>query len=106
MEYAMRHRLFSTVVAAVALSTGSFSSQALAQMACGKRGDFLAQLEKQYGETPTAIGITDQGALLDVVVSPAGTWTMMLTVAGGPTCIVATGRHWETLPAKSEKPGV
>ncbi len=102
----MRHRLFSTVVVALALSTGSFSSQALAQIACGKRGDFLAQLEKQYGETPTVIGITDQGALLDVVVSPTGTWTMMLTVAGGPTCIVATGRHWETLPATAEKPGV
>ena len=100
----MWHRLLSLVVVALALSTGSFSSPALAQMACGKRGDFLAQLEKQYGETPTVIGITDQGALLDVVVSPAGTWTMMLTVAGGPTCIVATGRHWEMLPATAREP--
>ena len=102
----MWHRLLSTVVVALALSTGSFSSPALAQMACGKRGDFLAQLEKQYGEAPTVVGITDQGALLDVVVSPAGSWTMMITVAGGPTCIVATGRHWEMLPATAEKPGV
>jgi hypothetical protein len=92
MEFAMWHRLLSTVVVALALSTGPFSSPALAQMACGKRGDFLALLEKQYGETPTVIGITG---------------TMMITVAGGPTCIVATGRHWEMLPAMAEKkPGV
>jgi hypothetical protein len=106
MEFAMWHRPVSLVVVALALSTGSFSSPALAQMACGKRGDFLALLAKQYGETPTVIGITDRGALLDVVVSSAGTWTMMITVAGGPTCIVATGRHWEMLPATAEKPGV
>jgi hypothetical protein len=39
-------------------------------------------------------------------VSPGGTWTIMMTVPGGPTCIVATGKQWETLPAVVEDPGV
>lgn len=101
----MWRRLLSMVVVALALSTGLLPSQALAQLACGKRAELLAQFARQYGEAPNAIGITDQGALLDLLVSPAGTWTMMMTMPGSLTCIVATGRYWETLPAVAEEPG-
>ena len=98
-----RRLLFMMVTSA--LLVGSLPGESSAQMACGKRADFLAQFAKLYDELPSAIGITDQGALLDLLVSASGTWTMMLTVPGGLTCIVATGQQWETLPAVAEEPG-
>lgn len=101
----MWRRRLSMVAVALALSIGSLPSQASAQTLCGKRLDLLFQLAQRFGEVPNAIGITDQGALLDLVVAPTGTWTMMLTVPGGATCVVATGQHWETLPATVEQPG-
>jgi hypothetical protein len=102
----MWRALISVAAGLVMLAAGAVFTPAMAQWACGKRADLLAQLALRYGEVSSAIGITDQGALLDLVVSPGGTWTIMMTVPGGPTCIVATGKQWETLPAVVEDPGV
>jgi len=79
---------------------------ALAQTYCGKRADVLTQLAQQFGEVPGAIALTDQGSLLEVLVSPAGSWTILVTAPAGPSCIVATGKQWETLPALADGPGV
>jgi hypothetical protein len=101
----MRRVLFLLAVAS-ALTIGLFSSQASAQAVCGKRIDLLTQFARQFEEVPNGIGITDQGALLELLVSPMGTWTMIVTVPGGSACVVATGQNWETLPAVQSKPGV
>lgn len=101
----MWRRLLS-LAAAAALTIGSFSSQALAQMVCAARNDLLAHFAKRFEEVPNGVGITDQGALLELLVSPTGTWTMIITVPGGTACVVATGQSWETLPAAQSKPGV
>jgi hypothetical protein len=35
--------------------------------------------------------------LVEVLVSPNGSWTMLLTYPSHPTCVVATGVAWEIL---------
>ena len=70
-----------------------------AETACGKRTDIVTGFAKTYKEEPSAVGVTDQGALIEVLVGPTGTWTMLLTMPGGPACIIGTGEGWRMRPA-------
>lgn len=69
------------------------------QPACFDRTALFAQLDADFAEAPIALGLTDDGALLEVVASPDGrTWTIALTLANGASCVLATGIGWETIP--------
>ena len=70
---------------------------AFAQTVCGTHADLLKHLADRYGEQPHSIAFTDQGSLVEVVVSPKGSWTIVITAPGSPSCIVATGKEWETV---------
>lgn len=60
---------------------------------CAPRATALVdQLGRQYGEHLTAAGVDANGGLLQVYSNPeSGTWTIAVTMPGGPTCIVSTG---------------
>lgn len=67
--------------------------------ACVKRADLLAHLARQYREAPAAVGLADNGALLEVFASRDGeTWTVAVTTPNGISCLIATGEQWQDLP--------
>jgi hypothetical protein len=68
---------------------------------CAERQEVTNFLGQRYGETIQAMGITDQGALLDIYVSEQGTWTIVLSLPNGPSCIVASGTDWEPRRART-----
>ena len=70
---------------------------AVAQQVCGERAKFTNKLEKTYAERPIAMGLTEKGAVLEVFASQHGSWTFLLTLPSGLTCVVASGQSWETL---------
>ena len=72
---------------------------AAAQQACGERANFLNKLEESFAERPIAMGLTDKGAVLEVFASQKGSWTFLITMPTGQTCVVASGQSWETLAA-------
>ena len=43
------------------------------------------------------------GSLLEVLTSPAGSWTIIVTVPGGPTCLVSSGEGWRDAPIQLAK---
>ncbi len=45
------------------------------------------------------MGLTDKGAVLEVFASQNGSWTFLITMPNGLTCVVASGQSWETLAA-------
>jgi hypothetical protein len=93
-------RVLSVATIVIAAATTSMSpASAMAQMVCGKRADVLTGFASTYHEVRSAIGVTDQGGLLEVLISPTGAWTMLVTKPGGLTCIIGTGRDWFTRPA-------
>ena len=100
-----RGLIFLTVL--LGLLGGGFlnAPPASAQTVCADHGDLLKHLADRYGEQPHSIAFTDQGNLVEVVVSPNGTWTILVTAPGRPSCIVATGKEWETV-AQTVEPGV
>ncbi len=72
---------------------------AAAQMLCKERSEVLAQLSTGYKETPTAMGLASNGALIEVLTSSdnGSTWTMLITQPNGISCVMATGESWQVL---------
>jgi len=68
-----------------------------AQTACGERAKIVAYLSANYSEQPVAMGLTEAGSVVEVLVSPKGTWTILVTVPAGLTCMVTSGVSWESL---------
>lgn len=67
---------------------------------CDPRKVVLDELLQDYGETPTAIGITSNGKVLEVLVSKSGSWTIIISTPSGFTCWGITGENWELFPAE------
>lgn len=93
----------SLVLLAVAL--GAFGTQAQsAPRPCGDRTELLKQLQQRHDETPRALGLSSDGGVLEVLVSPDGGWTILVTYPKRPTCVVAVGEAWQTLQLTSGDP--
>ncbi len=66
---------------------------------CDKRPVVMRQLEDKYDEKPVAIGIANNGSMVEVLTTSDGrTWTIVITLPNGTTCLVAAGEDWETFP--------
>jgi len=86
------------VISLASLLVASILEPAFAQQApaCVKRTALVDHLSKEFKEAPVAIGIVDNGALLEVFSTVDGaTWTVAVTTPNGITCLVATGQSWE-----------
>jgi hypothetical protein len=84
--------------AALVLAGGALvSPPAEAARVCGDRDALLKRLEQRHEETPQALGLSSDGGVLEVLVSPEGGWTILLTYPKKPTCVVAIGEAWQTL---------
>jgi hypothetical protein len=75
------------------------SSAALAQVPCGERAKIVGWLGINYKEAPVATGLSNKGALVEVLSSADGeTWTILITKPDGISCIVDTGQAWQPKP--------
>jgi hypothetical protein len=68
--------------------------------ACGDRNDLLTQLKDKYKESPTGIGMTGQGSVVELMTSENGSWTLVLSFPNGRSCLMATGEGWELWQAR------
>ncbi|HTO84872.1 MAG TPA: hypothetical protein VMQ73_21805 [Methylomirabilota bacterium] len=70
------------------------------QMACSQRDDVLAQLGSKYKEAPKAAGVANNGGLIEVLTSDEGkTWTIILSMPNGTSCLLAAGEDWQSVAA-------
>jgi hypothetical protein len=86
-------------LAALALFCGALVSKPAeaAPKLCGERHQILERLEQAHEETPQALGLSGDGGVIEVLVSPEGGWTMLVTYPRRPTCVVAAGEAWQML---------
>ncbi len=89
----------ATALATLAVSTAS------AQTMCNKRSEFLSALEKGYSEAPVALGLVSNGSVLEVLSSEKGTWTIIVTMPDGNSCVVASGEAWQDVKKLALGPG-
>ena len=64
---------------------------------CGDRASVLSRLAQGYGEARVAIGLASDGTLVEVLTSPTGSWTIIVTKPGGTTCVAAAGENWQPI---------
>ena len=70
-------------------------------MLCGNRTVVLADLKGRYAEQPKSMGLANNGAILEILTSKTGSWTILVTTPKGMSCMMATGEHWENLPLQT-----
>jgi hypothetical protein len=66
---------------------------------CPERSHVLNYLADQYDEDPIAVGVANNGDLIEVLSARNGeTWTILVTTPRGRSCLVAAGHDWQDLP--------
>ena len=80
------------------LSVGAVAPGSRSGQAAGSPGDnVVGHPAKKYGEVPVAIGVTNKGGLVEVLTTGDGnTWTIIVSMPNGTSCLVAAGEGWRT----------
>ena len=79
------------------------ASSVAAQTLCGQRENVLRGLTGTYTETPSAMGLSNNGGVVEILTSPKGdTWTIIITMPNGLSCLIAAGENWEKMPNRPE----
>ena len=95
-----RIRGFACALAIVTLSV----SAAQAQSQCAPRKEIVQVLAAKYQENRHALGLINEKAVMEVYISPQGTWTMVVTNEAGMSCIMAAGESWNEKPTQIAGP--
>ena len=61
---------------------------------CAKRSTVVSALKKDYKEVQQAIGLSNGGGLIEIFVSPRGSFSITITNPSQITCIITAGEHW------------
>lgn len=85
--------MLGKVVAVATLVTAiSLPATAQQQPPCSQRGDVLKHLSAKYTEAPVTLGLANNGGVVEVLSSKTGSsWTIIITMPNGPTCMAAAG---------------
>lgn len=63
----------------------------------------LNHLSNQYSDAPVAIGVINNGSVLEALSSRTGkSWTNILTMPSSVSCMIATCENWEALPTMTK----
>ncbi len=66
--------------------------------ACGARNVIVEQLGARYHESRRAIGLAADNSVLEIFASKdSGSFTILVTLPDGRTCLLASGENFETL---------
>ena len=82
------------LVASIILAVGMVTTAQAAEV-CAPRDFMLKVLDEKYHQVPVAMGLDAGGAMLEIVASVDGAWTLLSTKPDGVSCLNGTGTHWE-----------
>lgn len=80
------------------VSLCSFTGPAAAAMQCGRHDAVAQALASKYQETRRIMGVVNARMVMEIFMSPKGTWTVLITNTSGTACITAAGEDWQELP--------
>ena len=84
---------------ALANSANGITTVQAAPAKCGDRDKIIKVLRKDYKEAPLAMGLSQKSTeAFEIFTSEEGSWTVMMTMSNGTTCIMAAGHSWQNLP--------
>ena len=63
---------------------------------CAAHAAVVVRLGEHYGESRQTIGLGSDNTVVELYASPeTGSWTILVTRPGGPTCLVAAGQAYQ-----------
>ena len=101
----VRRATLIALAAGYFIVTGPLVAQAQFAM-CGERAQIVEQLKVKYKETPHAIGVISDNGVAELFLSEKGTWTMLMTLTNGKSCIIAAGHSWDAVPTLARGTGI
>lgn len=97
----------TALMAAAVLVTLTAPGVAQAQFAmCGERAQIVDQLKSKYQESRQAVGLISDNGAAELYISEKGTWTMLVTLPSGKSCIIAAGHSWDSSPTLAQGTGI
>lgn len=89
---------FTAFILALATVGATGPAAAAGQPVCAPREQLVSYLADSYKEAPASKGLTADGTVMEIFVSPSGTFTVAITQPRGISCIVAVGENWDITP--------
>ena len=91
--------MVTACLTAAALATTTFDAAAQGA-SCAKRDMIVERLSTKYGETRQSAGLNQNNGMVEVFASDeSGTWTILVTMPNGISCLMAAGNSWEDMVA-------
>jgi hypothetical protein len=84
------------LLAALLLMAGTtVLAEAQERMNCNTREYMADTLTTEYAEQPAGLGVTNHGTVVELWHGDGGSsWTLLLTMPNGNSCIVGAGNDW------------
>ncbi len=96
-------RVFAVVTFAFVLLLHT-AATVKAQPVCMPHDDFRVELQRNFSEAPVAIGIANNGALIELYAKrDKSSWTLIMTRPGGLSCVLVAGEEWNDLRKREEE---
>jgi hypothetical protein len=76
-----------------------------AALQCGQSDAVTITLAERYGEIRHALGLAQNGVVMELYAAPSGSWTITITRPDGMTCLVAAGDSFQSLATALPPPG-
>lgn len=76
------------------------------QNVCASRDKVVEALHEVYAENPVSLGVTEEGAVIEVMASNEGSFTIVVTHPNGLTCPVASGSAWQSVAEQFKGDGI
>ena len=74
---------------------------------CGPRAKVVETLAQKYKESRQSIGLATKGRVMEVYASDeTGSWTIVVTMPNGMTCLVASGQSFEDVDEALQPAGI
>ncbi len=92
----------------MALGIAALAAQSLVAQTrnSGPREGVVRKLAETYGESRRGMGLVRQGSVMEVFASDeTGSWTIVVTMPNGTSCMLASGQSHETLAEALPAPG-
>lgn len=72
---------------------------------CAERTSLISQLETRHGEVRRSVGLQQNSGVIETYANAeTGSWTIIITLPTGLSCLVAVGENWREEDAALNAP--
>ena len=93
------------LITAAALAAFFVPAAGQGQSFCAGRHALRDNLAPHHEEAPAARGLAASGQVLELLVSPTGSWSIIISHPTGRSCLMGAGQAWQTLPRPTKPKG-